>query len=78
MAGERKTDFKREMNITGQGATRLRIYFTRIAVAPLQIMENHINDWIDEEGIDVKHVNQTVAMLEGKRAEQNLFIMVWY
>ncbi len=74
----RKTDFKREMNITGNGATRCRVFNSRIAIAPLQSMENTINDWIDENGIEVKQISQTVATLEGKHAETNFFITVWY
>ncbi len=75
---QRKTEFKRDMNITGNGATRCRIFNARVAANPLQLMENNINGWIDENGIEVKHVCQTLATLEGKTSEPNLFVMVWY
>ena len=49
--------FKRPMNLKGTGATRCRVFHTKIAEAPLQVMENHINEWIDSEQIEVKQVS---------------------
>ncbi|MBN1556354.1 MAG: hypothetical protein JXA11_16560 [Phycisphaerae bacterium] len=73
-----KADFKREMNLTGKGATRVRMFYSKIADGPLLHLESMINDWIDEEGIEVKHIAQVIGTLEGKRAEPNLIITVWY
>jgi hypothetical protein len=73
-----KIEFSREMNLTGQGATRVRLFYSKIADGPLLHMESMINDWIDEEGIEVKHVGHVIGTLEGKRAEPNLIITVWY
>jgi hypothetical protein len=73
-----KVDFKREMNLTGKGATRVRLFYSKIADGPLLHMESMINDWIDVEGIEVKHVGQVIGTLEGKRAEPNLIITIWY
>jgi hypothetical protein len=73
-----KAEFKREVNLTGQGATRVRLFYSKIADGPLLHMESMINDWIDDEGIEVKHVGQVIGTLEGKRAEPNLIISVWY
>jgi len=73
-----KIRFSREMNLTGQGATRVRLFYSKIADGPLLHMESMINDWIDEEGIEVKHVGHVIGTLEGKRAEPNLIITVWY
>ncbi len=73
-----KIQFKREVNVTGHGATRFRLFYSKIADGPLLHMENMINEWIDDEGIEVKHVGQVIGTLEGKRAEPNLIITVWY
>lgn len=73
-----KVQFNRPMNITGQGATRVRLFYSKIADGPLLHMENTINEWIDEEKIEVKHVGHVIGTLEGKRAEPNLIIVVWY
>ncbi|MBN1943733.1 MAG: hypothetical protein JW849_10615 [Phycisphaerae bacterium] len=73
-----KVQFTREMNLTGQGATRVRLFYSKIADGPLLHMENMINEWIEEEKLEVKHVGHVIGTLEGKRAEPNLIVMVWY
>jgi len=73
-----KAEFKRETNLTGQGATRVRLFYSKIADGPLLHMESMINDWIDEEGIEVKQTGHVIGTLEGKRAEPNLIVVVWY
>jgi hypothetical protein len=74
----RKTQFKRPVNINGQGATRCRLFHCKVAESPMEHMENQINDWLDSEQIEVKHVGHVVGMMEGKHTEQNVVVMVWY
>ena len=76
--GMKGTQFKRSLNLTGQGATRCRIFRTRVAVAPLEFMVNQINEWLDSEQIEIKHVSEVVGVMEGKTPEPNLILMVWY
>ncbi len=73
-----KVEFNHSMNLTGQGATRVRLFYSKIADGPLLHMETLINDWIDEEGIEVKHVGQVIGTLEGKHADPNLILSIWY
>ncbi len=73
-----KDSFKRPMNLTGKGATRCRIFHCKIADGALEYMENQINDWIDDSEIDVKEVGHMVGTMEGKRAEPNVIVIVWY
>jgi hypothetical protein len=74
-----KDEFKRPLNNTGKGATRVRTFNAKIAEGPLLHMETVINDWLDSnDDIEVKHVTQTIGVMEGKRAEPNLLVMVWY
>ncbi len=73
-----KHDFQRPLNVTGTGATRVRIFHSRIAIAPMEMMEKAINSWIDAEEIEIKHVGQLVGTLEGKNPEPNIITMVWY
>jgi hypothetical protein len=75
---EVKTEFKRDLNVTGEGATRCKLWHSRIADGPLLHMESMINEWIDENEIEVKFVTQTIGTLEGKRSEEALLVMVWY
>jgi len=73
-----KAEYKRKLNLTGQGATRCRIFHSKIALSPLENMEKHINEWLDSEEIEIKHITEVVGVLEGKVAEPNLIVMVWY
>jgi hypothetical protein len=75
---EQKTEYKREINITGEGATRCKLWHCRLADGPLLHMESLINEWIDENEVEVKFVTQTIGTLEGKRSEPNLLVMLWY
>ena len=70
--------FKRSVNLTGSGATRCRLFYSRIAVESLENMQNRINEWIDDNDIEIKHVGQELAVMEGKNPKPNLMITVWY
>lgn len=70
--------FTRPLNVTGSGATRCRMFHSRIAVAPLEYMQKQINEWIDGEKIEVKHVGHVIGIMEGKVPEPNLVVVVWY
>ncbi len=75
---DHKTDFKREMNITGKGATRCRLFTSKIGQGPLTHMEEMINEWLDGDDIEVKHVGHVIGTMEGKRAEDNVLVFVWH
>ena len=70
--------FKRPLNADGSGATRCRLFHSKIAVASLEFMEHQINEWLDAEKIEIKHVSQIIGTMEGKRPEPNLMVIVWY
>ena len=74
----KKDQFQRPLNINGQGATRCRLFHCKISDGPLEHLESTINEWLDGEEIEVKHVSQVVGTLEGKRSEPNLLITIWY
>ncbi|MCD6304590.1 MAG: hypothetical protein J7M21_06475 [Planctomycetes bacterium] len=71
-------EFKRPLNADGSGATRCRIFHSKIAVPSLEFMEEQINDWLDGADIEVKHVGHLIGTMEGKRPEPNLLVIVWY
>jgi hypothetical protein len=73
-----KSEYRRPVNITGSGATRCKVFHSKIAPGPMEFLEKTINDWVDEAGIEIKFVTKTVGVLEGKRAEPNLIVMIWY
>jgi hypothetical protein len=78
MLGDKKATFKRSLNVDGQGATRCRMFRSRIAAASLEHMEKQINDWLDGDKIEIKHVGHVIGVVEGKTPEPNLLVMVWY
>ena len=71
-------EFKRPLNLTGAGATRCRAFNSKITIAAIDHMVNQINEWLDTGDIEVKHVNQVVGVMEGKTAEPNVIVTVWY
>jgi len=73
-----KSKFERPLNVTGQGATRCRLFHCKISEGPLAHLQDTINEWLDSEEIEVKHVSQVIGTLEGKRSEPNLIVMVWF
>jgi len=75
---QKQTEFQRSVNLDGSGATRCRVFYSKIAVSSLEVMERQINDWLDGNQIEVKHVNQVIGTMQGKMAEPNLVMTVWY
>ena len=73
-----RSTFKRALNVTGHGATRCRVFRSRIAPAALDFMENQVNQWLDSEKIEIKHVGHIIGTMEGKTPEPNIIVMVWF
>ena len=73
-----KSAFKRSLNVTGHGATRCRVFRSRIAPAALDFMENQINQWLDSDKIEIKQVGHVIGTMEGKTPEPNVIVMVWF
>lgn len=74
----RKADFKRQLNVTGQGATRVRLFTSKISALSLSAMERQMNEWLDSQHIEVKHVSHAVGTMQDKIKEENLIFFVWY
>jgi len=75
---EKKEEFKRPLNLTGAGATRVRLFNSKITVAAVDHMIAQINEWLDGEQVEVKSVSQVIGTVEGKKPEPNIIITVWY
>jgi len=78
LAGAKQRDFKRPVNVNGAGATRVKVFNTKITLAAVDHMIDQINEWLDSEKVEVKFVNQVVGVVEGKKPEPNLILTVWY
>jgi len=71
-------EFKRSLNLTGHGATRCKVYYSKVSPPSLEFMESQINHWLDSEQIEVKQVTQVIGVMEGKTPVPNLIVVVWY
>ena len=69
---------KRAINVTGQGATRIRTFHSKLNDAALALMDQGINEWIDAAGIEVKCVSSCIGIFEGKKPEPHILLTVWY
>ena len=72
-------DYHRPLNKTGQGATRVRIFHTKLADGPVRVLNQQVNDWLETHPeIEIKFANTTVGTWEGKHAEPNLILTLFY
>lgn len=78
-AHHRKTEWKRQLNRNGQGATRVRSFHGKYSEQGLEYLDNAINEWLDSHPeVEVKFVTSTVMTFEGKIREPALVLNVWY
>lgn len=75
---ESKSEFKRPLNVNRTGATRFKMFHSKIAVASLEHMEHSINEWLDSEEVEVKHTTTVIGTMTGKTPEPNIILSVWY
>ncbi len=75
---DKKVQLNRQVNSDGTGATRCRLFYSKIATGSLSHMENQINEWLENAPYEVKHVGHVIGTMEGKTQEPNLIVMVWY
>ena len=71
--------FKRKLDPTAEGATRCRIFHSKLNQGAIEFMANSINQWLDEsEDIRIKHATSTLGVFEGKHADQNIILTLFY
>ncbi len=69
----------RDLRDTGRGATRCRTFHSKLNEKAIAYMNEQINSWIDQHPeIEIKFANTTVGIFEGKHADPNLIITVFY
>ncbi len=74
-----ETQLSRALQKTGSGATRVKIFHTRMSDGAVEFMVQTINEWIDHTpDVDIKIVQTTVGVWEGKHPEPHLILTVWY
>jgi hypothetical protein len=74
------SQYKRPLNQTGTGATRCRLFHSKLSDGAVTFMADTINEWLDDHpDIFVKHITSTIGMFEGKvHQEPNLILTVFY
>jgi hypothetical protein len=61
------------------GATRCRLFHSKLSDGAMDYMVNQINEWLDKnENITIKHSSSTIGVVEGKHADAHLILTVWY
>ena len=75
---QRKSEWRRAVNTTGQGATHMRTFHAKLRPDGIELIDQMINEWLDENpDYEVKFANVTAAVLMSKISEPTLFVTVW-
>lgn len=62
-----------------QGATRVRIFHSKLSDGAVAHLDQQINDWLDQNpDVEVKFADTTVGTWEGKHPEPNLIVTLFY
>jgi len=65
--------------LKGAAATRCRTFHSKLSDAAVAYMNNQVNEWVDSDPeIEIKFATSTIGVFEGKHAEQNLILTVFY
>jgi len=73
------SSLKRNINVTGTGATRCRTFHSKLNDSSLAYLNSQINEWADSDPtIEIKFATSSVGVVEGKHAESHLIVTVFY
>lgn len=71
--------FKRPLQPGIEGGTRCRTFHSKLSEPAIEFMNSQINDWVDRnEDVVIKFATSTIGVFEGKHAEPNLILTVFY
>lgn len=74
-----ETHFKRPLNPASAGATRCRVFHSKLNDGAIAFMTEQVNHWLDEnKDVTVKFSTSTIGVFEGKHADPNLILTVFY
>jgi hypothetical protein len=73
------SSFKRKLAPDKPGASRCRIFHSKLNDGAISFMTQQINNWIDENpNISIKTSHATIGIWEGKHADPNLILTLFY
>ncbi len=71
--------FKRPLGPPTEGATRCRVFHSKLSEAALGFMNTTINEWLDQApSINIKFATSTIGQFEGKQKEPNIILTMFY
>ncbi len=74
-----ESQFKRPLAPNAPGGTRCRIFHSKLNDGAIAFMTEQINHWLDDNPeITVKASTSTIGVFEGKHADPNLILTVFY
>lgn len=74
-----ESQFKRKADPNAEGAIRCRIFHSKLNQGAIEFMVDSINRWIDEdENVRIKHATSTIGIFEGKHADPNIILTLFY
>ncbi len=74
-----ESKFKRKVDSSSPHAIRCRIFHSKLSDGAMTFMNNQINEWLDEQTeISIKFATSTIGIVEGKHAEPNIMLTLFY
>lgn len=71
--------YNRPIDPKATTAIRCRSFHSKLTDSALQFMDDQINGWLEDNNhIHIKFATSTIGMFEGKHAEANLIITMFY
>jgi len=71
--------FNRQLDTRAIAATRCRTFHAKLSEGAMSFLNNQINEWIDgNPNITVKFATSAIGIFEGKHAEPNLILTLFY
>jgi len=85
-AGESKGSVKpvrpeqeKDETVSTDRITGVKTFFTKLHPGAIDFLDNQISEWLKKNpGVVVKRTNAVTGLVQGKKAEPNIIISVWY
>ena len=74
-----ESKYNRRLEPNAPAATRCRTFHAKLNEGAVAFMNDQINSWVDSEAdIRIKFASSTIGIFEGKHADPNLIVTVFY
>ena len=74
-----ESKYNRRLEPNAPAATRCRTFHAKLNEGAVAFMNEQINSWVDSEAdIRIKFASSTIGIFEGKHADPNLIVTVFY